>query len=108
MLHNQLYLSVIDTISKVYLFHTDLQKPQEQHIGVQAQPTSKQHTIIWQVHMNAYITHNLLNSLISGAAAAQGMPLMQQDQSHSLGEEEEAGVLSISCIIVSIVNCLSI
>ena len=96
-----------NTISKVYVFSTDLQKPQEQNI-VQAQPTSKQHNIIiiWQEHMNAFITHNLLNSLTSGAAAAQGMPSMQQVQSHSLGEEKQAGVLSISCIIVSTVNCL--
>ena len=49
--------------------------------------------------MNAFITHNVLNSLTSGAAA-QGMPSMQQVQSHSLGEEKQPCVLAISC------NCI--
>jgi len=31
---------------------------------------------------------------MSGAAAAQGVPLMQQVQSHSLGEEKQTGVLA--------------
>ena len=47
--------------------------------------------------MNVFIAHNLLNSLTSGAAAAQGTLLMQQVQSHSLGEEKQAGVLAIGC-----------
>ena len=88
----------------MYLYSIDLQKPHEQDINIQPQLTSKQNIIIWQVHMNVFSTHVLLNSLTSGAAAAQGMPSMQQVQSHSLGEEKQAGVLSISCIIVSTVN----
>ena len=43
--------------------------------------------------MNVFIAHNLLNSLTSGVAAAQGTLLMQQVKSHSLGEEKQAGVL---------------
>jgi len=43
-----------------------------------------------------YLLHTICKTRTSGAAAAQATPLMQV-QPHSLGEEKQAGVLSICC-----------